>query len=253
MLLQILTLFPEMFNGPFQSSILKRAQEQGLVEFRIRNYREYATDKHRTVDDVPYGGGDGMVLKPEPIISCLKAVQEGTRPAKVVLLTPQGELFQQSIAKELAAEEHLILICGHYEGFDERIRKWAHREISIGDYILTGGELAAMVICDAVVRLIPGVLGSATSAEFDSFSGGLLEYPQYTRPFEYEGMTVPEILLSGHHAKIEDWRRKQALLRTAVRRPDLLKKLSLSDEEKEFLDKQLNASQTNNDRGEVKQ
>lgn len=242
MLLQILTLFPEMFNGPFQSSILKRAQEQGLVEFRIWNFRDYATDRHRTVDDVPYGGGDGMVLKPEPIVSCLRAVQKGNRPAKVILLTPQGELFKQSIAKELVSEEHLILICGHYEGFDERIRKWVDRELSIGDYVLTGGELAAMVVCDAVVRLIPGALGSEASAEYDSFTGNVLEYPQYTRPFEFEGMTVPEILLSGHHAKIEDWRRKQALLRTAVRRPDLLKDLPLSNEEKEFLDKHLSKS-----------
>ncbi|NLW47028.1 MAG: tRNA (guanosine(37)-N1)-methyltransferase TrmD, partial [Firmicutes bacterium] len=157
-----------------------------------------------------------------------------------------------SIAEELVSEEHLIFICGHYEGFDERIRKWAHRELSIGDYVLTGGELAAMVICDAVVRLIPGTLGSATSAEFDSFSGNVLEYPQYTRPFEYEGMTVPEILLSGHHARIEDWRRKQALLRTAVRRPDLLKNRSLSNEEREFLEEHLGTNQTDNNRGEVK-
>ncbi len=252
MLLQILTLFPEMFSGPFQSSILKRAQEQGLVEFRIWNFRDYTTDKHRTVDDVPYGGGDGMVLKPEPIISCLKAVKKDSPPAKVILLTPQGESFKQPIAKELASEEHLIFICGHYEGFDERIRKWANLELSIGDYVLTGGELAAMVISDAVVRLIPGTLGSLTSAEFDSFNGNVLEYPQYTRPFEYEGMTVPEILLSGHHARIEDWRRKQALLRTAIRRPDLLQNLSLSIEEKEFLEKQLSENQNSKNREEVK-
>lgn len=252
MLLQILTLFPEMFTGPFQSSIIKRAQEEGLVEFRISNFRDYTTDRHRTVDDVPYGGGDGMVLKPEPIVSCLKAVQEGNPSAKVVLLTPQGELFKQSIAKELASEEHLVFICGHYEGFDERIRSWADRQLSIGDYVLTGGELAAMVVSDAVVRLIPGALGSVTSAEFDSFTGNLLEYPQYTRPFAFEGMTVPEILLSGHHARVEDWRRKQALLRTAIRRPDLLKNLSLSAEEKEFLEKQLSENQANTIRGEVK-
>lgn len=236
MLLQILTLFPEMFTGPFQSSIIKRAQEQGLVEFRIWNFRDYTTDKHRTVDDVPYGGGDGMVLKPEPILSCLRAVQKDNPSAKVVLLTPQGELFKQPIAKELASEDHLIFICGHYEGFDERIRRWADRELSIGDYVLTGGELAAMVVSDAVVRLIPGALGSITSAEFDSLTGNVLEYPQYTRPFEFEGMTVPEILLSGHHARIEEWRRKQALLRTAIRRPDLLQNLSLSTKEKEFLE-----------------
>lgn len=237
MLLQILTLFPEMFTGPFQSSIIKRAQEQGLVEFRIWNFRDYTTDKHRSVDDVPYGGGDGMVLKPEPIVSCLKAVREDNPLAKVVLLTPQGELFKQPVAKELASEEHIILVCGHYEGFDERIRNWADRELSIGDYVLTGGELAAMVVSDAVVRLIPGALGSITSAEFDSFTGNVLEYPQYTRPFEFEGMTVPEILLSGHHGRIEEWRRNQALLRTASRRPDLLQNLSLSTEEKDFLDK----------------
>jgi len=236
MLLQILTLFPEMFIGPFQNSIIKRAQEQGLVEFRLWNFRDYTTDKHRTVDDVPYGGGDGMVLKPEPILSCLRSVQKDNPPAKVVLLTPQGELFKQPIAKELASEDHLIFICGHYEGFDERIRRWVDREVSIGDYVLTGGELAAMVVSDAVVRLIPGALGSITSAEFDSFTGNVLEYPQYTRPFEFEGMTVPEILLGGHHARIEEWRRKQALLRTAIRRPDLLQNLSLSAKEKEFLE-----------------
>ena len=251
MLLQILTLFPEMFNGPLQSSILKRAQERGLVEFRIWNFREYATDKHRTVDDVPYGGGDGMVLKPEPIVRCLRAAEEGNPPAKVVLLTPQGELFKQPIAKELAQEDHLILICGHYEGFDERIRKWADRELSIGDYVLTGGELAAMVVSDAVVRLIPGVLGSTTSAEGDSFTGNVLEYPQYTRPFEFEGMTVPEILLSGHHARIQEWRRKQSLLRTALRRPDLLQNLLLSPEEKEYLEAIL-MEKINTDREEVK-
>lgn len=251
MLLQILTLFPEMFNGPLQSSILKRAQDRGLVEFRIWNFREYATDKHRTVDDVPYGGGDGMVLKPEPIVRCLRAAEEGTPPAKVVLLTPQGELFKQPIAKELAQEDHLILICGHYEGFDERIRKWADRELSIGDYVLTGGELAAMVVSDAVVRLIPGVLGSTTSAEGDSFTDNVLEYPQYTRPFEFEGMTVPEILLSGHHARIQEWRRKQSLLRTALRRPDLLQNLLLSPEEKEYLEAIL-MEKNNTDREEVK-
>ena len=240
MLLQILTLFPEMFTGPLQSSIIKRAQEQGLVEFRIWNFREYTNDKHRTVDDLPYGGGDGMVLKPEPIIRCLEAVQKGAPPGKVVLLTPQGELFKQPIAKELAEEDHLIFVCGHYEGFDERIRNWVHRELSIGDYVLTGGELAALVVSDAVIRLIPGVLGSSTSAERDSFTGNVLEYPQYTRPFEFEGMTVPEILLSGHHARIEKWRRRQSLLRTAIRRPDLLQNLLLSTEEKEYLKDILN-------------
>lgn len=251
MLLQILTLFPEMFNGPLQCSIIKRAQEQGLVEFRIWNFRDYTTDKHRTVDDVPYGGGDGMVLKPEPIVNCLRAVQRDNPPGKVILLTPQGELFKQAIAKELALEEHLILICGHYEGFDERIRAWVDREISIGDYVLTGGELAAMVVSDAVIRLIPGALGSDTSAKCDSFSEDILEYPQYTRPYEFEGMTVPDVLLSGHHARINDWRRKQALLRTALRRPDLLKGLSLSAAEQKYLEEKLNEKAFGN-REEVK-
>jgi tRNA (guanine37-N1)-methyltransferase len=240
MLIQILTLFPEMFAGPFQSSILKRAQEQKLVEFRLLNFRDFTTDKHRMVDDIPYGGGSGMVLKPEPLFKCLCFARESSPNAKVVLLTPQGETFKQQIAGELAAWEHLIIICGHYEGFDERIRSWVDLELSIGDYVLTGGEPAALVVCDAITRLIPGVLGSEESAVRDSFSEELLDYPQYTRPVEFEGMTVPEVLISGHHARIETWRREQAILRTALRRPDLLQKARLSERDKEFLLKELN-------------
>ncbi len=236
MLVQILTLFPEMFAGPFSNSILKRAQEQKLVEFRFHNFRDFTTDKHRMVDDTPYGGGSGMVLKPEPIYRCLQSVRDGAPCAKVILLTPQGTGFNQTIAAELAAAEHLILICGHYEGFDERIRSWVDLELSIGDYVLTGGELAAAVVSDAVVRLIPGVLGSEESAVRDSFTGHLLDFPQYTRPVEFEGLTVPEVLLSGHHAKIEEWRRRQSLIRTAQRRPDLLQNAALSEAEKRFLE-----------------
>lgn len=222
MLIQILTLFPEMFTGPFENSIIKRAREQKLIEFRWLNFRDYTTDKHRMVDDIPYGGGSGMVLKPEPIFRCMQFAKQATPNAFVILLTPQGTVFNQRIAGELACKEHLIFICGHYEGFDERIRAWVDMELSIGDYVLTGGELAAMVISDAVARLVPGVLGSAESAVKDSFTDNLLDFPQYTRPVEFEGMVVPEVLLSGHHANIEKWRREQAILRTAQRRPDLL-------------------------------
>lgn len=236
MLIQILSLFPEMFEGPFQNSILKRAQEQGLVEFRYINFRDFTTDKHRMVDDTPYGGGEGMVLKPEPIYRALQFAKTVRPEAKVILLTPQGDVFQQAIARQLAALRHLILICGHYEGFDERIRAWVDLELSIGDYVLTGGELAAMVVTDAVARLIPGVLGSEDSALHDSFSEALLDYPQYTRPYQFEGETVPEVLVSGHHARIASWRRQQALRRTAKRRPDLLTKLHLSLEDQKLLE-----------------
>jgi tRNA (guanine37-N1)-methyltransferase len=240
MIIQILSLFPEMFDGPFQSSILKRAQEQKKVEFRFINFRDFTLDKHRMVDDIPYGGGSGMVLKPEPIYRGLQFAKATKPDPKVVLLTPQGEPFKQHIAGQLAAAEHLVFICGHYEGFDERIRSFADLELSIGDYVLTGGELAAMVICDAVVRLLPGVLGSEESALKDSFSENLLDYPQYTRPAEFAGLPVPEILLSGHHARIEAWRREQAILRTALRRPDLLIGVNLSEQEKQFLRQTLN-------------
>ncbi len=238
MLIQILTLFPEMFQGPFENSILKRAQEQNAVEFRLLNFREFTTDKHRMVDDTPYGGGSGMVLKPEPIYRCLQHAKSGLPKVKTILLTPQGKTFTQKMAQRFAVEdENLIFICGHYEGFDERIRQWVDEEVSIGDFVLTGGELAVMVICDAIVRLLPGVLGSEESHVCDSFTDNLLDFPQYTRPVEYAGLTVPEVLLSGHHAKIEVWRREQAILRTAIRRPDLLSNANLTEAEQRLLKK----------------
>jgi tRNA (guanine37-N1)-methyltransferase len=241
MLIQILTLFPEMFEGPLNRSILKRAQEQKLVEFKLRNFREYAFDKHRMVDDSPYGGGSGMVLKPEPVYRCLEEARSVKPHAKVLLMTPQGTPFRQSLARQLAELDHLIIICGHYEGFDERIRSWADWELSIGDFVLTGGELAAMVVSDAVIRLIPGALGSEESAVNDSFAtAGLLDYPHYTRPAEFMGMKVPEVLQGGHHAQIEAWRRREALLRTARRRPELLRRATLSETDKEILLKELN-------------
>lgn len=238
MLIQILTLFPEMFSGPFSESILKRAQEQQLVEIRFINYRDFTTDRHHMVDDSPYGGGSGMVLKPDPIFRAINAAKAVRPDAKVILLTPQGKTFGQPLAEKLALENHLIMICGHYEGFDERIRSFVDLELSIGDFVLTGGELAAMVITDAVTRLIPGALGSAESAICDSFSENLLDFPQYTRPEEFEGMKVPEILLGGHHAKIAVWRRKQSLKRTAERRPDLLEKMVLSADDLKLLNEE---------------
>lgn len=235
MFIQILTLFPEMFEGPFRHSILKRAQEQKLVEFNFINFRDFTTDKHRMVDDTPYGGGSGMVLKPEPIYKALCYAKELQPNSLVILLTPQGAVFKQETARELAKNDHLIFICGHYEGFDERIRAWVDLELSIGDFVLTGGELATMVVSDAVVRLLPGVLGSEESAIHDSFTENLLDYPQYTRPVEFDGMRVPDILLSGHHAQIEAWRRQEAILRTAGRRPELLDKAPLTIQEKQML------------------
>jgi tRNA (guanine37-N1)-methyltransferase len=218
--IDVVTLFPEMF-APLSHSILGRAIERGLMTVNYINPRDFTTDRHRTVDDYPYGGGPGMVMKAEPIFLAVESV---ARPGSaVILLSPVGRVFKQSIAAELAARDHLVLICGHYEGVDERVREYlATDEISIGDYVLTGGELAAMVIVDAVARLVPGVLGHAESAGDESHSHGLLEYPQYTRPLEFRGWSVPERLLSGHHAEIAKWRRRQALGRTAALRPDLM-------------------------------
>lgn len=233
----VLTLFPEMFHGFLNSSIIKKAHEKGLVETSVINFRDFSTDKHRTVDDTPYGGGGGMVLKPEPLFEAVDHLLKDadTRPP-VLLMSPQGQPFTQRKAEELARHSHLIIICGHYEGYDERIRQYlATDEISIGDYVLTGGELPAMVIIDSVTRLIPGVLGNETSAASDSFSTGLLEYPQYTRPAEYRGYRVPDVLLSGHHLRIEKWRRQQALRRTWERRPDLLKTAPLTEEDRAYL------------------
>jgi tRNA (guanine37-N1)-methyltransferase len=225
MRIDVLTLFPEMFESPLSYSILKRAQEQGIVAIAVTNIRDFTTDKYHKVDDKPYGGGPGMVMMPGPLFDCFEHVERlAPRRGRVILLTPQGQRFDQAKARELAGEDRLILIAGRYEGFDERIRIGLNAEqISIGDYILNGGELAAMVIIDAVVRLLPGALGDEDSAKDDSFSTGLLEYPQYTRPEDFRGLKVPEILLSGDHAKIAQWRREQALERTRQWRPDLLK------------------------------
>jgi len=239
MRIDVLTLFPGMFEGVFGASLIGKARERGIVELNTVNFREFSASKHGTVDDAPYGGGGGMVLKPEPLFAAVEwltaGMPEGARP-RVILMCPQGETFTQRKARELAAEKHLIFICGHYEGVDERVREHlATDEISIGDYVLTGGELPAMVVIDAVVRLLPGVLGNEESAARDSFSDGLLEYPQYTRPADFRGWKVPDILLSGHHAEIAEWRRRQSLLRTLRRRPDLLEKADLTPEERRWL------------------
>ena len=235
----ILTLFPEMFDSPFNHSIIRRAQEHGLVNISVRNFRDYAHDKHHTVDDYPYGGGPGMILKPEPLFEAIEKVKEeiGVSQVPVILLSPQGRVFNQKIAQELASCPYLILICGHYEGIDERVREnLATDEISLGDFVLSGGELAAMIIVDAVVRLLPGVLGASNSPQEDSFSNGILEYPQYTRPAIYRSWSVPQVLLSGNHAEISYWRRRQALERTLKRRPDLIQKASLSEEDRKLLE-----------------
>jgi tRNA (guanine37-N1)-methyltransferase len=237
--IDILTLFPEMFPGPLGGSIVKRATERELVTISIHNIRDYTHNKHATTDDYPYGGGAGMVLKPEPVFEAVEAIYPPEGPAPqipVILLSPAGRLFNQQIAAELAACPRLILICGHYEGIDERVR--AHLvtdEISIGDYVLSGGEPAALVVVDAVVRLLTGVLGSADSIEEESHANGLLEYPQYTRPAVFRDWAVPDVLLSGNHAEIARWRRQQSLHRTRERRPDLLDKVELTPEDKKLL------------------
>ena len=237
MIFDVVTLFPGMFTSPLQESILGRATKQGLLQVRAHNLRDWAEGKHLTTDDTPYGGGDGMVMKPEPIARAVAALREQSPRAKVLLMSPQGTPFKQQHAEELAREEGLIFLCGRYEGFDERVRQTlVDGEFSIGDFVLTGGELPAMVMIDAISRFLPGVLGCRGSAETDSFSDGLLEYPQYTRPAEFNGLAVPEVLLSGNHARIERWRREQQLLRTWQRRPDLLEQVELSAEDKRFLD-----------------
>ena len=230
--IDILTLFPQMFPGPFGASILKRAIDRNMVSIDIHNIRDYTHSKHHTVDDYAYGGGAGMLLKPEPIFEAVESVKkQGAEALPVILLTPQGRLFSQHIAQELSTFGHLILICGRYEGFDERVREHlVTDEISIGDYVLGGGELAAMVVVEAVARLLPGVLGSEDSLADDSHVSGLLEYPQYTRPAVYRGWAVPDILLSGDHARIAKWRREQSIKRTRERRPELLVKAGLSED-----------------------
>lgn len=238
MRIDVLTLFPAMFDGVFHSSILGKAQEKGLVSLNTVNFRDYSTNKHNTVDDYPYGGGGGMVLKPEPIFAAVEDItSDFSKKPRVILMCPQGEPFSQKIAESLAEEDHLLFICGHYEGYDERIREHlVTDELSIGDYVLTGGELPAMVVIDSVVRLLPGVLGNETSAVTDSFSTGLLEYPHYTRPVKFRDWEVPEVLLSGHHSNVANWRRKESLRRTWKKRPDLLESFPLTKQDLKLLE-----------------
>ena len=238
MRIDIITLFPSMFRGPFDESIIKRARKKGILEINFHNLRDFTGDRHRTVDDLPYGGGAGMVMKPEPLFRAVEKVKEERSSSwKVILLSPQGQTFAQEKAKELAEEEGLIFICGHYEGVDERVREHLiDEELSLGDFVLTGGELAAMVIIDAIARMLPGVLGCKDSIREDSFYQTLLDYPQYTRPAEFRGWKVPGVLISGNHQKIREWRKKKKLENTFKKRPDLLKTAKLSREEEEMLE-----------------
>lgn len=238
MKIDILTLFPEMFTGVFGESILKKAQEKEAVSLNVVNFRNYSENKHQNVDDYPYGGGAGMVLTPQPIFDAVDdLVKDHTKKPRVILMCPQGDKYTQKKAEELAKEDHLIFVCGHYEGYDERIREFVVTdEISIGDFVLTGGELASMVIVDSVVRLLPNVLGNEDSSIKDSYSSGRLEHPHYTRPANFRGMEVPDVLLSGNHKKIEEWRERESFRRTYLRRPDLLELNQLSDKEKSWLE-----------------
>lgn len=234
----VLTLFPEIFASPLEESILKRAQERGLVSIHLTNIRDYATDRHHTTDDAPYGGGGGMVMKPEPLFAAVEAVLDGAVGVPVILMSPQGRLFTQAMARELARQPRLLLICGRYEGVDERVcQHLVTDEISIGDYVLSGGELPALVLIEAVTRLLPGVLGDPGATFEDSHVDGLLEYPHYTRPAVFRGWEVPEVLRSGDHAAVVRWRREQALRRTWERRPDLLERARLSADDREFLNR----------------
>ena len=232
MIIDIVTLFPNMFEGFVNESIVKRAIEKGNVVINLINPRDFTLDKHRHVDDTPYGGGSGMVLACQPMFDCLKSIAS---PKRTILMTPQGKPFKQAEAVRLSKEEHLVLVCGHYEGFDERIRDYVDEELSLGDFVLTGGEIAAMTISDAIIRLLNGVI-TKQSHEDDSFENGLLEYPQYTRPVEFDGKRVPDVLLSGHHENIRKWRLKESLRKTYLKRPDLIEKRELNKEEKKFLD-----------------
>lgn len=236
MKIDILSLFPEMFKGPLTQSIVGKAIEKQLLDVEVTDFRDYTTNKQRHVDDTPYGGGAGMLLQAQPIYDALDAIAaKNDGLGKVILLDPAGRKFDQKVAEELSQEKHLTFICGHYEGYDERIRERVTDEISLGDFVLTGGELGAMVVIDATVRLLPDVLGNRESALGDSFSMGLLEYPQYTRPADFRGMKVPEVLTSGNHQKIAEWRNKEALRRTYERRPDLLENYELSAQEEKWL------------------
>jgi tRNA (guanine37-N1)-methyltransferase len=243
---EVFTLLPEVFPPYLESSILQRARQRGLIDVRIHNIRDYTHDRHHTTDDTPYGGGGGMVMKPEPVFEAVESVlgqgadllRDQPRPVPVILLTPQGRVFTQRLAEELSQYERIALLCGRYEGVDERIREHlVSDEISVGDYVLTGGELPALLVIDAVSRLLPGVLGDPTGAEDDSHAMGLLEYPHYTKPPEFRGWKVPEVLVSGNHARIEQWRREQALARTHVRRPDMIEKAELTDKDRKFIEK----------------
>lgn len=238
MRVDIITLFPSVFRGPFDESIIKRAKKKGILRIRLHSLRQFTHDRHKTVDDVPYGGGAGMVMKPEPLFEAVEKIKEGSSSSpRVILLSPQGKPFTQEKAKELAQEKALLLICGHYEGVDERVREHlVDEEISLGDYVLTGGELAAMVIVDAVARMLPGVLGCENSVREDSFYQTLLDYPQYTRPAEFRGWKVPVILLSGNHQKIREWRERKQLENTLRKRPDLLRIAKLSREKEGILE-----------------
>ena len=236
MIIDILTIFPQMVAAPLRESIVGKAIDRQLIDVRVTNIRDFALDKHNTTDDRPFGGGSGMVMKPEPLAAAIASVRAADPSVRVILLSPQGRMFKQEIAFELSRLQHICLVCGRYEGVDERIRNhYVDDEISIGDYVLTGGELPALIVLDAVARLVPGVLGSDESIAEESFVGGLLEYPHYTRPEIFEGHRAPEILLSGNHAAIRRWRRQQSLLRTRQRRPDLLKEEILSSEDRKLL------------------
>lgn len=238
MLIDVITIFPGMFKGPLDESIIKRAREKAILSIHIHNLRDFTEDKHQIVDDYPYGGGAGMVMKAEPIFRAVENIVERRKKEKtrIILMCPQGEVFNQQKAKELALEEHLVFLCGHYEGIDERVREYlVTDELSIGDYVLTGGELPAMVIIDSLARMIPGVVKEAQSTEQDSFYTGLLDYPHYTRPPNFRSWKVPEVLLSGHHGKIAEWRRKESLKRTLLRRKDLLGLAELNKEDQKIL------------------
>lgn len=238
MKIHVLSLFPDMFTGVFGSSILKKAQEKQAVELTVTDIREFSENKHKQVDDYPYGGGAGMVMQPGPVYSAYESIKEKAKGARVVYMTPQGKVFNQKMAEELAQEENLIFLCGHYEGIDERVlEEIVTDEVSIGDYVLTGGELPALVMMDAIGRLVPGVLNNDVSAEIESFHDNLLEYPQYTRPVTWHEKEVPSVLLSGHHGNVEKWRREKSIERTLAKRPDLLKDANLDKKEQQYLAK----------------
>lgn len=237
MIIDVLTLFPKMFDSPMNESIIGKAKQKGLLQINAHNFRDYSKHSHQMVDDYPYGGGAGMLLQVQPIDDCLAHVKEqaGVKHSRVVLLDPAGKQFNQSLAEEFSKEEHIVFVCGHYEGYDERIRDLVTDEVSLGDYVLTGGELGAMVMIDATVRLLPDVLGNADSAKGDSYSNGLLEHPQYTRPAEYKGQKVPAVLTNGNHKLIAEWKLKESVRRTYLRRPDLLAKIEKTPEIEKYL------------------